>query len=78
MVFKFSAVNFIHYIVVHYKIPTMNSNFECTYDVPYIFTPVYHNAMRLCISEGEKKVGIKPLGLALFVSMLANKSWSVN
>ncbi len=48
-----SVDHFIHYIV-HYKIPTTNSKFQCTNDVPYILLQ-YATMQCGCVFLKEKK-----------------------
>ncbi len=61
MVLKFLVDNFVHYIA-HYKIPTMHSKFQCTYDEPYILF-LYTTMQCSCVfSKGE--VARKPVGFA--------------
>ncbi len=53
LMFEFSAVNFIHYII-HHKTPAMCSKFECTYDLPYLVLP-YTTIQCCCEFLKEKK-----------------------
>ena len=51
MVFEFSVVNFMHYIV-HLKYP----KFECTYDVPYMLLPYTTMQCGRVFPEEKKKL----------------------
>ncbi len=51
---------------MHYEIPTAQQ-IKVYIQRTLHFTPVYHSAMRSCISEGEEEVARKPEGFALLV-----------
>ncbi len=49
---------------MHYKILTIDSTFELYTRRTLDFTPIYHNAMQLCISEGGEEEARNPLPFA--------------